>query len=106
MWAFVASADRGAKGNNGGKERERDKMDGQGASEERCGSCNAAVPVDDGYENGRGDLLCTECFVDQWGPATEDLATSFGVDGAGIGEARSLASVFSSSEDLGGFEFA
>jgi hypothetical protein len=53
-------------------------MDEQGAIEERCGQCNALVPEDDGYENGRGDLLCTECFVDQWGPSTEELTMSFG----------------------------
>ena len=49
-------------------------MDGQGAIAERCGNCQATVPEDSGYENGRGDLLCTECFVDQWGPSVEELA--------------------------------
>ena len=34
-------------------------MDEQGAIEERCGKCTAQVPEDEGYENGRGDLLCT-----------------------------------------------
>jgi hypothetical protein len=52
-------------------------MDEQGAIEERCGKCSALVPEDSGYENGRGDLLCTECFVDQWGPSTDELVNDF-----------------------------
>ncbi len=53
-------------------------MDEQGAIEERCGNCSSLVPEDEGYENGRGDLLCTQCFVDQWGPSTEELTLGFG----------------------------
>ena len=60
------------------KERDRGNMDEQGAIEERCGNCHAHVPEDEGYENGRGDLLCTECFVDHWGPSTEELTLGFG----------------------------
>ena len=52
-------------------------MDEQGAIEERCGSCQAVVPEDSGYENGRGEVLCTECFVDQWGPSSEELVRDF-----------------------------
>lgn len=79
-------------------------MDVQGAIEERCGQCNAIVPEDDGYENGRGDLLCTECFVDQWGPSTEELAMGFGAQqhaGVGVGSAMDSQSMWSGS-DLSG----
>ncbi len=85
----------------GGLERDREKMNEQGAIEERCGNCNALVPEDDGYENGRGDLLCTECFVDQWGPSTQELAMSFGAEHAGVGAGAGGSSVWSGS-DLGG----
>jgi hypothetical protein len=68
-------------------------MDGQGGIEERCGNCSSLVPEDEGYENGRGDLLCTECFVDQWGPSTEELTMSFGAHQAGVATDGSLGSL-------------
>ena len=75
-------------------------MDEQGAIEERCGKCSASVPEDSGYENGRGDLLCNECFVDQWGPSTEELTMSFG---GGISDTRPVgAAPFWSDGELGG----
>lgn len=86
----------------GGTERDRDNMDEQGATEERCGNCNALVPEDDGYENGRGDLLCTECFVDQWGPSTEELAMGYGAEHAGVGATSIGNSPIWSGSDLGG----
>lgn len=79
-------------------------MDEQGGIEERCGNCSSLVPEDEGYENGRGDLLCTECFVDQWGPSTEELAMSFTAQHAGVGAVASMnsSSIWSDS-DLSGF---
>ena len=77
-------------------------MDEQGGIEERCGSCNALVPEDEGYENGRGDLLCTECFVDQWGPSSEELAREF--SGGGTATATRPASTATWTDELNGLD--
>lgn len=30
--------------------------------EDLCGKCLSEVPGDDGFENGRGELLCVSCY--------------------------------------------
>jgi hypothetical protein len=78
-------------------------MDEQGATEERCGSCNAVVPEDSGYENGRGEVLCTECFVDQWGPSSEELVRDF-ERGAAVGAGTPGASPMWTSGEFSGLD--
>jgi hypothetical protein len=81
-------------------------MDEQGAMEDRCGNCNASVPEDSGYENGRGDLLCTQCFVDQWGPSSEELVRDFET-GVGVSTPQAVtASPFWGDNDFGGLELS
>jgi hypothetical protein len=97
----------GRKEVDGGKEREGKRMEGQGAIEERCGQCQSPVPEDSGYENGRGELLCTECFVDQWGPSTEELALGFGEEHGSLDATQPVgAAPFWTSSDLGGLELS
>lgn len=42
--------------------------------EERCKQCSVEVPEDDGYENREGELMCTSCFAEFWGPLGEDIS--------------------------------
>ena len=82
-------------------------MEGQAAIEERCGNCQATVPEDSGYENGRGDLLCTECFVDQWGPSVEELAIGFSGEHTTVGDrARSAQRRRGQTPYFGGLELS
>lgn len=82
-------------------------MEGQAAIEERCGNCQATVPEDSGYENGRGDLLCTECFVDQWGPSVEELAIGFSGEHTTVGDSRSVGAGPSwANTDFSGLELS
>jgi hypothetical protein len=81
-------------------------MDEMGATEERCGNCSALVPEDSGYENGRGDLLCTDCFVDQWGPSSEELVRAF-EQGATVGASRPVgAAPFWTSGEFSGLDLS
>ena len=84
-----------------------DNMDEQGATEERCGNCNALVPEDSGYENGRGDLLCTECFVDQWGPSSEELVRDYETGAVAVGATRPVgAAPFWTSGEFSGLDLS
>ena len=81
-------------------------MDEQGAIEERCGNCSGIVPEDSGYENGRGDLLCTACFVDQWGPSSEELVRDY-EQGVAVGATRPVgAAPFWTSGEFGGLDLS
>jgi hypothetical protein len=79
-----------------------DELDG---IEDRCNSCNALVPEDSGYENGRGEVLCTECFVDQWGPSSEELVRDY-ERGAAVGAGTPGSSSMWTSGEFSGLDLS